>query len=59
MVTTDTSGSTDNTITITAVASQTSFTISEPCYQLQTVLYLLLSADGGEGIEHEFSFNGS
>ena len=48
--TTDTSGSTDNTITITAVASQTSFTISEPVSIADGVI-LLLSADGGEGIE--------
>ena len=47
---TDTSGSTDNTITITAVASQTSFTISENVTIADGVI-LLLSADGGEGIE--------
>ena len=47
---TDTSGSTDNTITITAVASQTSFTISENVTIADCVI-LLLSADGGEGIE--------
>jgi len=48
--TTDTSGSTDNTITITAVASQTSFTVSENVTIADGVI-LLLSADGGEGIE--------
>ena len=47
---TDTSGSTDNTITITAVASQTSFTVSEPI-SIATNIILLVSADAGEGIE--------
>ena len=47
---TDTSGSTDNTITITAVASQTSFTVSEPI-SIATDIILLVSADAGEGIE--------
>ncbi len=48
--TSDTSGSTDNTITITAVASQTSFTVSENV-TIATDINLLFSADGGEGIE--------
>jgi hypothetical protein len=48
--TTDTDGSTDNTITITAVASQTSFTISEPV-SIANDINLLFSADAGEGIE--------
>ena len=48
--TTDTSGSTDNTITITAVASQTSFTVSENV-TIATDINLLFSADAGEGIE--------
>jgi len=47
---TDTSGSTDNTITITAVASQTSFTVSEPI-SIATNIILLVSADAGKGIE--------
>ena len=47
---TDTSGSTDNTITITAVASQTSFTVSEPV-SIANDIILLVSADAGEGIE--------
>jgi hypothetical protein len=47
---TDTSGSTDNTITITAVASQTSFTVSENV-TIATDINLLFSADAGEGIE--------
>ena len=46
----DTSGSTDNTITITAVASQTSFTVSENVTIADDV-ELLFSADAGEGIE--------
>ena len=48
--TTDTSGSTDNTITITAVASQTSFTVSENV-TIANDINLLFSADAGEGIE--------
>jgi hypothetical protein len=48
--TTDTSGSTDNTITITAVASQTSFTVSENV-TIADDINLLFSADAGEGIE--------
>jgi hypothetical protein len=48
--TTDTSGSTDNTITITAVASQTEFTVSENV-TIADDIELLFSADGGEGIE--------
>jgi len=47
---TDTSGSTDNTITITAVASQTSFTVSEPI-SIATNIILLVSADAGKAIE--------
>ena len=47
---TDTSGSTDNTITITAVASQTSFTVSEKV-TIADDIELLFSADAGEGIE--------
>ena len=47
---TDTSGSTDNTITITAVASQTSFTVSENV-TIADDINLLFSADAGEGIE--------
>ena len=47
---TDTSGSTDNTITITAVASQTSFTVSENV-TIADDIELLFSADAGEGIE--------
>ena len=47
---TDTSGSTDNTITITAVASQTSFTVSENV-TIANDIELLFSADAGEGIE--------
>ena len=47
---TDTSGSTDNTITITAVASQTSFTVSENV-TIANDINLLFSADAGEGIE--------
>ena len=46
----DTSGSTDNTITITAVASQTSFTVSENV-TIADDINLLFSADAGEGIE--------
>ena len=46
----DTSGSTDNTITITAVASQTSFTVSEKV-TIADDIELLFSADAGEGIE--------
>ena len=46
----DTSGSTDNTITITAVASQTSFTVSENV-TIADDIELLFSADAGEGIE--------
>ena len=46
----DTSGSTDNTITITAVASQTSFTVSENV-TIANDIELLFSADAGEGIE--------
>ena len=46
----DTSGSTDNTITITAVASQTSFTVSEKV-TIANDIELLFSADAGEGIE--------
>ena len=47
---TDTSGSTDNTITITAVASQTSFTVSENV-TIADDIELLFSANAGEGIE--------
>ena len=47
---TDNSGSTDNTITITAVASQTSFTVSENV-TIADDIELLFSADAGEGIE--------
>jgi len=47
---TDTSGSTDNTITITAVASQTLFTVSENV-TIADDINLLFSADAGEGIE--------
>jgi len=46
----DTSGSTDNTITITAVASQTSFTVSENV-TIADDIELLFSANAGEGIE--------
>ena len=46
----DTSGSTDNTITITAVASQTEFTVSEKV-TIADDIELLFSADAGEGIE--------
>ncbi len=46
----DTSGSTDNTITITAVASQTSFTVSENV-TIADDIELLFSADAGEVIE--------
>ena len=42
--------STDNTLTITAVASQTSFTVSEPITVADDI-NLLFSADAGEGIE--------
>ena len=42
--------STDNTLTITAVASQTSFTVSEPV-TIADNINLLFSADAGEGIE--------
>ena len=42
--------STDNTLTITAVASQTSFTVSEPITVADNI-NLLFSADAGEGIE--------
>jgi len=42
--------STDNTLTITAVASQTSFTVSEPIIVADNI-NLLFSADAGEGIE--------
>jgi len=42
--------STDNTLTITAVASQTSFTVSEPIIVANNI-NLLFSADAGEGIE--------
>jgi len=42
--------STDNTLTITAVASQTSFTVSEPV-TIANDINLLFSADAGEGIE--------
>ena len=42
--------STDNTLTITAVASQTSFTVSEPI-TVANDINLLFSADAGEGIE--------
>ena len=47
---TDTSGSTDNTITITAVAGQTAFTVSENV-TIADDINLLFSADAGEGIE--------
>ena len=46
----DTGISTDNTLTITAVASQTSFTVSEPI-TVANDINLLFSADAGEGIE--------
>ena len=46
----DTGISTDNTLTITAVASQTSFTVSEPV-TIANDINLLFSADAGEGIE--------
>jgi hypothetical protein len=46
----DTGISTDNTLTITAVASQTSFTVSEPITVADNI-NLLFSADAGEGIE--------
>ena len=46
----DTGISTDNTLTITAVASQTSFTVSEPITVADNIK-LLFSADAGEGIE--------
>jgi hypothetical protein len=46
----DTGLSTDNTLTITAVASQTSFTVSEPITVADNI-NLLFSADAGEGIE--------
>ena len=46
----DTGISTDNTLTITAVASQTSFTVSEPV-TIADNINLLFSADAGEGIE--------
>ena len=42
--------STDNTLTITAVASQTSFTVSEPI-TVANDINLLFSADAGEGCE--------
>ena len=46
----DTSGSTDNTITITAVEDQTEFTVSENV-TIANDIELLFSADAGEGIE--------
>jgi len=46
----DTGISTDNTLTITAVASQTSFTVSEPI-TVANDINLLFSADAGEGVE--------
>ena len=46
----DTGISTDNTLTITAVASQTSFTVSEPI-TVANDINLLFSADAGEGCE--------
>ena len=46
----DTGISTDNTLTITAVASQTSFTVSEPV-TIANDINLLFSADAGEGVE--------
>jgi len=46
----DTGISTDNTLTITAVASQTSFTVSEEI-TVANDIKLLFSADAGEGIE--------
>ena len=46
----DTGISTDNTLTITAVASQTSFTVSEPITVADNI-NLLFSANAGEGIE--------
>ena len=46
----DTGISTDNTLTITAVASQTSFTVSEPITVADNI-NLLFSVDAGEGIE--------
>ena len=45
-----TSVSTNNELTITAVASQTSFTVSEPI-TVANDINLLFSADAGEGIE--------
>ena len=47
---TDTSGSTDNTITITAVEDQTEFTVSEKV-TIANDIELLFSANAGEGIE--------
>ena len=46
----DTSGSTDNTITITAVEDQTEFTVSEKV-TIANDIELLFSANAGEGIE--------
>jgi len=46
----DTGISTDNTLTITAVASQTSFTVSEPITVADDI-NLLFSANAGEGME--------
>ncbi len=46
----DTSGSTDNTITITAVEDQTEFTVSENV-TIANDIELLFSANAGEGIE--------
>ena len=46
----DTGVSTDNTLTITAVASQTSFTVSE-AVTIATNIDILLMADGGGAVE--------
>ena len=46
----DTGISTDNTLTITAVASQTSFTVSEPITVADDI-NLLFSVNAGEGME--------
>jgi hypothetical protein len=48
----DTGVSTDNTLTITAVASQTSFTVSE-AVTIATNIDLLLMADGGGAVESD------
>jgi hypothetical protein len=48
----DTGVSTDNTLTITAVASQTSFTVSE-AVTIATNIDILLMADGGGSVESD------